>query len=46
MSASLPPTEFEELRRHLLDHSVRRGDFVLKSGKKSSWFIDSKQTVC
>jgi orotate phosphoribosyltransferase len=25
---------------------VRRGDFVLKSGKKSNWFIDSKQTVC
>ena len=22
------------------------GDFVLKSGKRSSWFIDSKQTVC
>jgi orotate phosphoribosyltransferase len=46
MSASLPPTEFEKLRHHLLDHSVRRGDFVLKSGKKSNWFIDSKQTVC
>ncbi len=42
----LPPTEFEALRDHLLEHSVRRGDFVLKSGKKSSWFIDSKQTVC
>ena len=25
---------------------MRRGDFVLKSGKKSNWFIDSKQTVC
>ncbi len=46
MSDSLPPTEFEELRDHLLVHSVRRGDFVLKSGKRSSWFIDSKQTVC
>jgi orotate phosphoribosyltransferase len=34
------------LRQHLLEHSVRRGDFTLKSGKKSSWFIDSKQTVC
>jgi len=31
---------------HLLTHSVRTGDFVLKSGRKSSWFIDSKQTVC
>jgi orotate phosphoribosyltransferase len=31
---------------HLLTHSVRTGDFTLKSGRKSSWFIDSKQTVC
>src|SRR5947208_17023811 len=31
---------------HLLAHSVRRGDFVLKSGKRSTWFIDSKQTTC
>ena len=42
----LPPTEFEALRDHLLEYSVRRGDFVLKSGKRSNWFIDSKQTVC
>ena len=42
----LPPTAFGDLRDHLLAHSVRRGDFVLKSGKRSSWFIDSKQTVC
>ena len=34
------------LIRHLLDHSVRTGDFVLKSGRRSSWFIDSKQTTC
>ncbi len=39
-------TPFGELRDYLLAHSVRRGDFVLKSGKRSSWFIDSKQTVC
>jgi orotate phosphoribosyltransferase len=31
---------------HLLTHSVRRGQFTLKSGKTSTWFIDSKQTVC
>jgi orotate phosphoribosyltransferase len=37
---------FPQLREHLLAHSVRRGDFVLKSGRRSSWFIDSKQTVC
>jgi orotate phosphoribosyltransferase len=36
----------QALRQHLLEHSVKRGDFTLKSGKKSSWFIDSKQTVC
>jgi len=46
MSTALPPTEFEALRRHVLEHSVKRGDFVLKSGRHSSWFIDSKQTVC
>ncbi|HET8989488.1 MAG TPA: orotate phosphoribosyltransferase [Acidimicrobiales bacterium] len=36
----------ERVREHLLAHSVRRGDFVLKSGRRSSWFIDSKQTIC
>ena len=41
----LDPTR-EALRAHLLAHSVRTGDFTLKSGKKSTWFIDSKQTVC
>ncbi len=39
-------TEFAELREHVLAHSVRRGDFVLKSGRRSSWFIDAKQTAC
>ncbi len=39
-------TEFAELREHLLAHAVRRGDFVLKSGRRSSWFIDAKQTAC
>jgi orotate phosphoribosyltransferase len=36
----------ERVLTHLLEHSVRRGDFTLKSGRKSSWFIDSKQTIC
>jgi orotate phosphoribosyltransferase len=36
----------EALRRDVLAHSVRTGDFVLKSGRRSTWFIDSKQTVC
>jgi orotate phosphoribosyltransferase len=46
LSAGLPDTPYPDLRAHLLEHSVRRGDFVLKSGRRSSWFIDSKQTVC
>lgn len=31
---------------HLLTHAVRTGDFVLKSGKPTTWFIDAKQTTC
>ena len=31
---------------HLLAHSVKRGDFTLKSGRRSTWFIDAKQTTC
>ena len=46
MTTPLPDTTFGELRAHLLEHSVKRGDFTLKSGRTSSWFIDSKQTVC
>ena len=42
----LPEVVLEPLRAHLLARAVRRGDFVLKSGKKSTWFIDAKQTVC
>jgi orotate phosphoribosyltransferase len=36
----------EALRRHLVEHSVRTGDFVLKSGRRSGWFVDAKQTLC
>jgi orotate phosphoribosyltransferase len=46
MTGALPETRFERLRDHLLEHSVKRGEFTLKSGRTSSWFIDSKQTVC
>ncbi len=50
MPATTPPIARDETHRalvdHLLEYSVRRGDFTLKSGAKSSWFIDSKQTVC
>lgn len=34
------------LRDHVLAHSVKRGEFVLKSGRPSSWFLDTKQTAC
>jgi orotate phosphoribosyltransferase len=41
-----PADGLEALRHDVLAHSVRTGDFVLKSGRRSTWFIDSKQTVC
>lgn len=34
------------LCEHLLAHSVRTGDFTLKSGRRSTWFIDVKQSAC
>ena len=27
-------------------HAVKRGEFTLKSGATSSWFLDTKQTAC
>ena len=36
----------DALVAHLLAHSVKTGDFTLKSGKRSTWFIDAKQTTC
>lgn len=44
--AAVPGDVHSALVEHLLEHSVRRGDFVLKSGARSDWFIDSKQTAC
>src|ERR1043165_5193923 len=40
------PAPFAALRDHVLAHSVKRGDFTLKSGARSSWFLDTKQTAC
>lgn len=40
------PEPFATLRKHVLAHSVKRGDFTLKSGARSSWFLDTKQTAC
>lgn len=42
---SLDPAR-DALRRHVLEHSLKVGDFTLKSGAKSSWFLDTKQTAC
>jgi orotate phosphoribosyltransferase len=36
----------QQLREHVLSHSVRRGHFTLKSGRESAWFVDTKQTMC
>jgi orotate phosphoribosyltransferase len=44
--SSLQAVASDALIEHLRTHSVRTGDFVLKNGKHSSWFIDSKQSVC
>lgn len=46
MAAPIPDDVHAALVEHLRTHSVREGDFTLKSGRKSSWFIDSKQTAC
>lgn len=46
--SSLPPLSpvLETLRSHVMEHSVKHGEFVLKSGATSTWFLDTKQTVC
>jgi orotate phosphoribosyltransferase len=46
VSGDPQPATLVALRDHLLAYSIRRGDFVLKSGAQSSWFIDSKQSAC
>ena len=48
MSDALPdlsPT-LGRLREHVMAHSVKTGEFVLKSGATSTWFLDTKQTAC
>jgi orotate phosphoribosyltransferase len=42
---ALPP-KLDALRSHVLEHSVKRGTFTLKSGATSTWFLDTKQTAC
>ena len=48
MTAELPPLDpaRSALRDHVLRHAVKRGQFTLKSGATSTWFLDTKQTAC
>lgn len=43
---TVPDDVHAALIAHLQEHSIREGDFVLKSGKATSWFCDAKQTTC
>ena len=45
---TLPPLDSarEALRQHVLTHSLKSGNFTLKSGRTSTWFLDTKQTAC
>ena len=36
----------EALRAHVLQYSLKTGEFTLKSGRTSKWFLDTKQTAC
>jgi orotate phosphoribosyltransferase len=36
----------DALRSHVMTHSVKHGEFTLKSGATSTWFLDTKQTAC
>lgn len=46
--AGLPelPPKLALLREHVFQHSLKTGSFTLKSGRQSSWFLDTKQTMC
>lgn len=41
----LTPT-LATLRDHVFQYSLKTGSFTLKSGRESTWFLDTKQTVC
>jgi orotate phosphoribosyltransferase len=38
-------TDDESLRRVLLERSIQRGDFVLSSGRRSSYYIDCRRST-
>ncbi len=42
---ALSPT-LDRLRDHVMEHAVKTGEFLLKSGATSNWFLDAKQTAC
>jgi len=42
---ALPPAR-AALRDHVLAYSVKLGEYTLKNGATSSWFLDAKQTAC
>jgi orotate phosphoribosyltransferase len=43
---TVPADVHAALVAHLRGHAIREGDFVLKSGKPTTWFCDAKQTTC
>src|SRR5881227_3644417 len=43
-STSIPPLQ-QRLRELLRERSVTRGDFVLTSGRRSSFYIDARRTT-
>ena len=43
---AVPADVHAALVDHLRQHAIREGDFVLKSGKPTTWFCDAKQTTC
>lgn len=47
-AAALPQIDssLQALREFVLTYAVRRGEFVLKNGQRSSWFLDAKQVAC
>jgi orotate phosphoribosyltransferase len=45
MMGTIPAATRDALIAHLKAYSIKEGDFVLKSGKRSSWFVDAKQTA-
>jgi orotate phosphoribosyltransferase len=38
-------SDHDDLRRLILDRAVARGDFVLSSGQRATWYIDLRQIL-